>query len=217
MSTNFSVGGAGQIAAKDYHAAKYVGKTKGGQSLTITLPRAISLTNPEWTFAEKDDVVPEITFDGVYSDSALAAGDRTEPWTMTGTDWDAGNAEIVLGVGLFYIGPTGDDYDATATYAVGDFCVHDNAPYVCKTAITTGETWTEGHWDPITWTPVGLTRGGGAFKVEREFRDINADNDPGRVYGRISKEGGKPTLSFKALQWLTKVGDLYATNTKASE
>ncbi len=65
--------------------------------------------------------------------------------------------------------------------------------------------------------PVGLTRGGGSFVVEREYRDINADDDPGSVEGRIFKDTGRPKLKLTALQWLTKVPQLYAcVTTKAN-
>ena len=57
---------------------------------------------------------------------------------------------------------------------------------------------------------VGLTRGGGSFVVEREFREINADGDPGLVAGRIEKEMARPKLTLTALQWLTKVDKLYS-------
>ena len=57
---------------------------------------------------------------------------------------------------------------------------------------------------------VGLTRGGGSFVVEREFREINADEDPGLVEGRIEKEMARPKLTLNALQWLTKVSKLYS-------
>lgn len=62
---------------------------------------------------------------------------------------------------------------------------------------------------------VALTRGGGSFTVEREYRDISADEDPGPVAGRILKDTGKPKLKLVALQWLTKVSDLYACITTA--
>lgn len=57
---------------------------------------------------------------------------------------------------------------------------------------------------------VGLTRGGGSFIVEREFREINADDDPGLVEGRVEKTSGRPKLKLTALQWLTKVSNLYS-------
>lgn len=162
--------GAGAVQASDVKYVKWVGKTKGGQAVTIEMEKAICLSNPDWTFAEKDDTVPEIEFTGLYDDTKLANGDRTEPWSVSvdGTAV-AGNGEIVLGVGKFYVGTSASDA-----------------------------------------TCVGLTRGGGQFTVEREYRPINADEDPGMVEGRIVQEAGQPKLKMKTLQWLTKVATLYA-------
>ncbi len=162
--------GAGAIAAADTKYVKWVGKTKGGQAVTIEMEKAICLSNPDWKFAEKDDTVPEIEFTALYDDTDLAAGDRTEPWSISTADGvTAGAGEIILGVGKFYIGTS------SADAAV-----------------------------------VGLTRGGGSFTVEREYREINADEDPGPVDGRIVQEGGRPKLKFNALQWITKIGTIYA-------
>lgn len=41
-------------------------------------------------------------------------------------------------------------YDATKTYAVGDFCVYGGTVYECTTAITTAEAWTAAHWKATT-------------------------------------------------------------------
>ncbi len=162
--------GTGTVASTDYKFVKWVGKTKGGQAVTIELPRAFCKSNPDWTFAEKDDVVPEIEFEGTYDDDALAAGTRTEPWTITYADGvTAGNGEILLGVGKFYVGAASGSAEC-----------------------------------------VGLTRGGGNFVVEREYREINADEDPGAVEGRIDQVSGRPKLKLRALQWLTKISNLYS-------
>ena len=56
---------------------------------------------------------------------------------------------------------------------------------------------------------VGLTRGGGSFVVERSYHDINADDDPGSVEGRIWQDEGRPKLKLSALEWLDKVPTLY--------
>lgn len=162
--------GAGVIQSADTKYVKWVGKTKGGQAVTIEMPKAICLSNPDWQFADKDDTVPQLEFTGLYDDTNLASDNRTEPWTITvANGTTAGNGEIVLGTGKFYVGTSASDA-----------------------------------------TLVGLTRGGGSFVVEREYREINADGDPGPVDGRIVQEGGRPKLTFKALQWLTKVATLYA-------
>lgn len=162
--------GAGVVQDTDYKYIKYVGKTKAGNAITIEVENAFCRSNPDWTFAEKDDVVPEIEFEGCYDDEKLDKDDRTEPWTLTRpNDLKAGNGEIVLGVGKFYVGTNSTDAKC-----------------------------------------VGLTRGGGSFTVEREYREINADGDPGAVKGRMEQNTGRPKMKFKAMQWLTKVADLYA-------
>ena len=43
-----------------------------------------------------------------------------------------------------------DEYSATNTYAVGDYCIHENALYKCKTAITTGEAFDSSKWVQTT-------------------------------------------------------------------
>ena len=43
-----------------------------------------------------------------------------------------------------------DEYSATNTYAVGDYCIHENILYKCKTAITTGEAFDSNKWVQTT-------------------------------------------------------------------
>lgn len=160
--------GAGRVSASDFRYVKWVGRTKGGKPVQIELEKAFCRSNPDWKFEEKNDTVAAVEFEGAYDDEKLAADDRTEPWKLTVDGVEAGNGEIVLGTGKFYLGTTKED------------AVH-----------------------------VGLTRGGGSFIVEREFREINADEDPGLVADRIEKEMGRPKLTLNALQWLTKVNKLY--------
>lgn len=168
--------GAGQVSASDVRYVKWVGRTKGGTAVQIELEKAICRSNPDWKFEEKNETTVEVEFEGLYTDDALAADNRTEPWKLTVPDGvTAGNGEILLGVGKFYIGTSASDAK-----------------------------------------PVGLTRGGGSFVVEREFRDITADDDPGSVEGRIVKDTGRPKLKLTALQWLTKAPELYACVTKST-
>ena len=50
-------------------------------------------------------------------------------------------------------------YDSTATYAVGDYCTHDNKFYVCTTAISTAEAWTVGHWNQVSVADIATAIG----------------------------------------------------------
>lgn len=49
-------------------------------------------------------------------------------------------------------------------------------------------------------TPIGLTRGGSAFIVEREYRNIEADGDRGTVKGRIVIDTENAKLTVNALE-----------------
>lgn len=97
--------GTGQVLTADFKSVKWVGKTKGGDAVTIELDDAINMGNINWTFAEKDDVVPQIVFTACYSNTDAHISDTTEPWKISyDSGVDAGADEILLGAGLFYIG-----------------------------------------------------------------------------------------------------------------
>lgn len=52
-------------------------------------------------------------------------------------------------------------------------------------------------------TPIGLTRGGSSFVVEREYREIGADGDRGPVQGRIVIDTERAKLTVNALELFT--------------
>lgn len=155
--------GTGAVTAADFKACKWVGKTKGGSAVTIAMEKAINMGNINWAFAEKNDTVAEIVMTGVYSNTDATATDTKEPWTIEIAGNDTGASEVMLGVGVFYIG--------------------DKA--------------------------IALTRGGGSFAVEREFREINADGDRGPVEGRVVLEKSVAKLTMNVLTILSRVADLY--------
>lgn len=51
--------------------------------------------------------------------------------------------------------------------------------------------------------PVGLTRGGGSFTVETEYREIEADGDKGVVKGRVVIDRQDSKLTLNALSMFT--------------
>ena len=59
-------------------------------------------------------------------------------------------------------------------------------------------------------TAVALTRGGGSFNVEREYREINADGDRGAVKGRVVMESSRAKLTMNFLTMLTRLTDIYS-------
>lgn len=61
-----------------------------------------------------------------------------------------------------------DTYDATKTYAVGDYVINGGKLYRCNTAITTAEEWTVAHW---TETQVGDDVGELKTALENDIQD----------------------------------------------
>jgi hypothetical protein len=43
-----------------------------------------------------------------------------------------------------------EEYDSSATYAVGDYCLRNAVLYRCNTAISVAEEWTAGHWTAVS-------------------------------------------------------------------
>ncbi len=69
----------------------------------------------------------------------------------------------------------------------------------------------------INGVNVGLTRGGGTFSVEREYRVIEADGDFGPVKGRVRKIRSTPKLTMNLLEiTAAKMPDMYPALSKAS-
>lgn len=63
----------------------------------------------------------------------------------------------------------------------------------------------------INNTLVALSRGGGKFTVEREYREINADGDRGAVKGRVVMESSRPKMQLNALTMLSNLTSLYSS------
>lgn len=58
-------------------------------------------------------------------------------------------------------------------------------------------------------SPIGLTRGGSTWLVERTIRDINADGDRGSVKGRQVIEESRAKLTINALTFIDKFTDIW--------
>ena len=66
-------------------------------------------------------------------------------------------------------------------------------------------------------TDVGLTRGGGKFTVEREFRIIEADGDYGIVKDRVRKIKSTAKLTLNALEVISSNLDKFYAATKVTD
>ena len=72
---------------------------------------------------------------------------------------------------VYKIPQEADEYSASATYAVGDYCIKDGVLYRCTTAITTAEAWTAGHW---TATQLADEVTSQSEKIETAITQINS-------------------------------------------
>jgi hypothetical protein len=64
---------------KDYHTVAFIGETKDGRELTITVERAINLENIEWDLKDKDEIIDKVTYTGTYDEQA---DDLDEGWKV---------------------------------------------------------------------------------------------------------------------------------------
>lgn len=62
-----------------------------------------------------------------------------------------------------------DIYDATKTYAKGDYCKYNNTSYICTTAITTPEAFNVDHWSETVISTSILQIGPGRAVVNGHF------------------------------------------------
>ena len=67
-----------------------------------------------------------------------------------------------------------------------------------------------------TASAIALTRGGGSFTVERDYREIEADGDYGPVKDRIRLVRSVPKLNIKSLEWLADQFEVYHPSLSAS-
>lgn len=112
--------GTGAVASTDYHVVKWVGVTKSGEAITITLDRAINMGNIEWAFAEKGETVAQVVMTAVYSNTNAMSTDTDEPWEIEiGGNLVNASDEIIVGAGIFYV----DDTAIALTRGGGSFNV----------------------------------------------------------------------------------------------
>lgn len=92
------------IKTTDYHEIVYTGRTKSGAAVKITLHNAINLSNIGLGFKEKDDVVPEVEWQGAYENTDTMEAPTSEPWEIECSDNTiTGANSIVVGAGTVTI------------------------------------------------------------------------------------------------------------------
>lgn len=67
-----------KIKDGDYNNVTWTGKTKDGEDVIINLENAINMGNIEWTFEDKNEVVPELEMTATYDEETR----DTPPWSV---------------------------------------------------------------------------------------------------------------------------------------
>lgn len=77
-NTTGTVTGTLAIAAGDYVDVTWVGKTKDGKGVTITVQNALNLANLEWGLEDKSETVATLEYTGHYAEASRT----TPPWSV---------------------------------------------------------------------------------------------------------------------------------------
>lgn len=77
-STSNIMTGTLSVVSGDYNDVKWVGATKDGKAVTITVKNALNMSNIEWKLEDKNEVVQAIEFTATYDESTRT----TPPWTV---------------------------------------------------------------------------------------------------------------------------------------
>ena len=105
-----------------------------------------------------------------------------------------------------------DEYDATSTYAIGVMVIHENALYVCSTAITTAEAWNSAHW-----TLSDIATAIGTVKSAIPTKTSDLQNDSGFAQIDDSEESASKTWSSEKIEAVVGGVQSEVSNLKSGE
>lgn len=118
--------------------------------------------HPEGTIdGDAETIIPELTLLVERIEAAASSvldmqvvADTLPPGSQATYSYDEELNKATFGIpqgepGAGAVGTVASAYDASKTYAVGDYAIHNNDLYRCITAITTAETFTASHWTKI--------------------------------------------------------------------
>ncbi len=77
-----SITGNMKIYNEDYHDVSFIGETKAGKEISITIHNAINLENIEFDLKEKSEVIDKCTYISSF-DLDDESDDMIEPWEIT--------------------------------------------------------------------------------------------------------------------------------------
>ena len=89
---------------------------------------------------------------------------------------DAAQGKVLKDLVGSVLGQQADTY-GKKTYAVGDYCIYENALYKCSTAISSAEDWTEGHWTKTTIAAELKSIVGSVATVNNAITELNGKTE----------------------------------------
>ena len=76
-NTTGTITSSASVVAGDYNDIVFTGATKDGNAITITVENALNLSNLDWKFEDKSEVVPTLEFTATYEEDS-----DTPPWNV---------------------------------------------------------------------------------------------------------------------------------------
>lgn len=89
---------------------------------------------------------------------------------------DAAQGKVLKDLVGSVLGQQADTY-GKKTYAVGDYCIYENALYKCSTAISSAEDWTAGHWTKTTIAAELKSIVGSVATVNNAITELNGKTE----------------------------------------
>lgn len=117
---------------------------------------------------------------------------------------DTENKKVAGAINELHSSIGADVYDDTATYAVGDYCIHNNTLYKCTTAIITAEAWNVNHW---TDTSIAEELDGKADTSDIPTKTSDLTNDSGFPVATVVSWGTSLSINYIKSNFILFVGD----------
>ena len=109
------------------------------------------------------------------------SGQGQSPLQYNGLNTDSDTLIGAINELLVYVLNIADEYDPTATYNVGDYCIYQGVLYKCTTAIAVAEAWNSAHWTS-TLIVDEFGTGGGASVTLGTTAPSDASGENGDLY-----------------------------------
>ena len=110
---------------------------------------------------------------------------------------DAAQGKVLKDLVESVLGQQADVY-SKKTYAVGDYCIHENTLHKCSTAISSAEEWTAGHWTKTTIATELKSIVGSVATINSAITELNGKIGGSILHGTLEiSVGGTAYITFE--------------------